>query len=77
MIEASDLIMYNGSDAANAANAGGVLKDRMLSYVTEQSPGEHEKRGDRQLDEARVLIVESHLVIDSGDLQVIEERIAS
>ena len=63
-------------DTVIAANAGGVLMDRMLSYVAKQAPGEREKRGDRRLDEARALIEENQQVIDSGDLQVIEERIA-
>ena len=58
------------------ANAGGVLMDRMLSYVAKQSPGEQDKRGDRRLDEARTLIVQNELVIDSRDLEVIEDRIA-
>ena len=62
-------------DSFVAADAGGVLMDRMLSYVAKQSPGEQVKRGDKRLDEARALIVENHLVIDPSDFQVIEERI--
>ena len=58
------------------ANAGGVLMDRMLDYVSKQSPGEQEKRGDRRLDEARTLIVQNQLVLSPRDLEVIEERIA-
>ena len=58
-----------------AADAGGVLMDRMLSYVAKQSPGEQVKRGDKRLDEARALIVENHLVIEPGDFQVVEGRI--
>ena len=63
-------------DVVIPANAGGVLMDRMLGYVAKQAPGEQEKRGDRRLDEARTLIVQNQLVIDSRDLEVIEERIA-
>lgn len=63
-------------DAVIAANAGGVLMDRMLGYVARQAPGEQEKRGDRRLDEARALIVENQLVIHSTDLEVVEESIA-
>ena len=62
-------------DAVIAANAGGVLMDRMLGYVARQAPGEQEKRGDRRLDEARALIVENQLVIHSTDLEVVEESI--
>ena len=68
------LTMYR--DAVIAANAGGVLMDRMLGYVAKQAPSEQEKRGDRRLDDARALIVENQQVIDSGDLQVVEARIA-
>lgn len=63
-------------DAVIAANAGGVLMDRMLGYVARQAPGEQEKRGDRRLDEARALIVENQLVIHTRDLEVVEESIA-
>ena len=59
------------------ANAGGVLMDRMLGYVVRQAPGEQQKRGDKRLDETRDLIVENQLVISSGDLQVIQDKIIS
>jgi hypothetical protein len=62
-------------DAANF-NAGGVLVDRMLSYVARQSSGEQTKEGDRQLDEARKLIEVNQPVIDPGDLQTVEDKIA-
>jgi hypothetical protein len=57
-------------------NAGGVLVDRMLCYVARQSSGEQTKEGDRQLDEARKLIEENHPVLDSVDLQTVEDKIA-
>lgn len=50
--------------------------DRMLGYAAKRFPAEQEKRGDERLEEARTLIIENQLVIDSSDLQVIEERMA-
>lgn len=62
-------------DADKPASAGSVLMDRMLSF-TRQPSGEQEKRGDRLLDEAQALIAENQLVINSADLEAIQERIA-
>ena len=62
-------------DTVIAANAGGVLMDRMLGYVAKQSPAEQERRGDKRLDDARTLITENQQVLHSSDIRIIEERI--
>jgi len=49
--------------------------DKMLGYVSKQTPYAQEKRGDIRLDEARTLIVKNERVIDTGDLQVVEQKI--
>jgi hypothetical protein len=73
VIASSDHIMSRNQ--ANAAKARGIMK-RLWGFVTKHFPGEQERRGDRRMDEARALILQNQLLIDSSDLHVLEEKIA-
>ncbi|KAH9165355.1 hypothetical protein EDB89DRAFT_2076903 [Lactarius sanguifluus] len=54
---------------------GGVLMNRMLDHVAKYTPSQQKKRGDKQLEDARSLVLEYQELIHPSDREVVEEKI--
>lgn len=56
-------------------DASGVLTWRLLNFLASQRPSAQEKRGNRRLDEARMLARENGSQISHDDMEIVKHRI--
>jgi len=65
----------SGMTAGPPLDASGVLTWRLLHFLAGQRPSAQEERGEKRLDNARILAVEYEDVISPSDLEIVKERI--